>query len=414
MANGILKVFLSKTEVKMNIKGSNHLTLAERQKIREMLEENEKCKTIATFLLKDERTISREVKKRRNKQENGRYGLYGKKDDSSCKRLQRFPFVCNGCNKRKSCFKQFKFFYEPSIAQENYEIILRDSRIGLDITLEDKAVFDAVLKEGISKGQSIHHIVEANKDIIRYSERSVYRLIDRAQTIVQPLDLRRKVKLKPRKHYVYKEDNKRIRMGRTYADYIAFLASNPLIHPAQMDTVESTSKGVHQCLLTIHFPSLRFMLIFVLKQKCKDEVTRVFMELKKLLGIELYKKLFPAILTDRGTEFCAPEMIEVDTTTGEVLTHVFFCDSYSSFQKGAIEENHELIRYILPKSVIFDALTQEQAELMASHINSFNRKVIGTSPYNLAKAFWGEDVLAKFNCKPIVPNDVLLNPQLLH
>ncbi len=47
------------------------------------------------------------------------------------------------------------------------------------------------------------------------------------------------------------------------------------------------------------------------------------MELKELLGIELYKKLFPAILTDRGTEFCAPEMIEVDTSTGEVLTHVF-------------------------------------------------------------------------------------------
>ena len=101
----------------------------------------------------------------------------------------------------------------------------------LKITLEDKAVFDTILKEGISKGQSIHHIVAANKDRIRYSERSVYRLIDRAQTIVQPLDLRRKVKLKPRKHYVFKEDNKHVRVGRTYADYISFLASNPLIHP---------------------------------------------------------------------------------------------------------------------------------------------------------------------------------------
>lgn len=398
----------------MNIKGSSHLTISERQKIREMLEENENCKTIAVLLSKDERTISREVKKRRNKQENRRYGLYGKKDDTVCKRLQRFPFVCNGCEKRKYCFKQYKYFYEPSIAQENYEIILRDSRIGLDITLEDKAVFDAILKEGISKGQSIHHIVEANKDRIRYSERSVYRLIDRAQTIVQPLDLRRKVKLKPRKHYVYKEDNKRVRVGRTYVDYIAFLAKNPLIHPVQIDTVESSSKGIHKCLLTVHFPTLRFMLIFVLKQKCKDEVTRVFIELKELLGNELYKKLFPVILTDRGTEFCSPEMIEVDAATGEVLTHVFFCDSYSSFQKGAIEENHELIRYILPKSVIFDDLTQDKAEIMASHINSYFRKVIDTTPYTLAKAFWGDDILTKFNCKSIDPNEVLLNPQLIH
>lgn len=256
----------------MNIKGSNHLTLIERQKIREMLDENENCKSIAIILAKDERTVARELKKRRNKQENHRYGLYGKKDDIKCKRLDRFPFVCNGCEKRKYCCKQYKFFYEPSIAQENYEIILRDSRIGLDITLEDKATFDTILKEGISNGQSIHHIVEANKDKICYSERSTYRLVDRSQTFVQALDLRRKVKLKPRKHYVYKEDNKKVRKGRTYADFIAFLAKNPLIHPVQIDTVESVSAGIHKCLLTINFPSLRFMLIFVLKKKCKEEV----------------------------------------------------------------------------------------------------------------------------------------------
>ena len=398
----------------MNTKGSKHLTITERQKILEMLDENENCKTIAAIVAKDERTVSREIKKRRNRQDNRRYGLYGKKDDSECKRLQRFPFVCNGCDKRKYCCKQYKFFYDPSIAQENYEIILRDSRIGLDITLEDKIIFDTILKDGLSKGQSIHHIVEANKDKLRYSERSAYRLVDRSQTIVQALDLRRKVKLKPRKHYVYKEDNKMVRKGRTYADFIAYLAENPLIHPVQIDTVESVSTGIHKCLLTIHFPSLRFMLIYVLKQKCKDEVTRVFLELRKSLGNELYKKLFPVILTDRGTEFCNPELIEADTETGEILTRVFFCDSYSSFQKGAIEENHELIRYIIPKGIIFDDLTQDKADLMVSHINAYFRKVIDTTPYALAKAFWGNELLLKFNCKSIEPNQVVLKPRLIH
>lgn len=280
--------------------------------------------------------------------------------------------------------------------------------------MEDKATFDAILKEGVANGQSIHHIVETNKDKIRYSERSAYRLVDRSQTLVQPLNLRRKVKLKPRKHYVYKEDNKKVRKGRTYADYIAFLAENPLIHPVQIDTVESVSTGIHKCLLTIHFPSLRFMLLFVLKRKCKDEVTRVFLYLKNLLGNELYKKLFPVILTDRGTEFCDPEMIEIDTVTGELLTCVFFCDSYSSFQKGAIEENHEFLRYIIPKGVVFDNLTQDQADLMVSHINGYYRKVIDTTPYALAKAFWGENLLLTLNCNFIEPTKVKLKPQLLH
>lgn len=397
----------------MNKSGSTHLTKEERMILEDKLNEGMKCKEIATILGKDERTVSREVKNRRNKVKNERYGLYGKKDDTDCKTLKRFPFTCHTCNKRKYCCKAYKYFYKADIAQENYEIILRDSRIGLDITLEDKAVFDTVLKEGIDKGQSIHHIMIANKDIMRYSERSAYRLVDRRQTVVQPIDLRRKVKLKPRKHYVYKEDNKEIRKGRTYADFIAFLAENPSIPFAQMDTVESKSEGRHQCFLTVHFPLLHFMLVIVLKNKTKDCVTDAFVSLRKRLGNDLYKKLFPAILTDRGTEFCNPTPLETDPDTGELLSHVFFCDSYASYQKGSIEENHEILRYIVPKGIVFDTLSQKQADLITSHINSYVRKSVSSTPYQLALAFWGEEVLSLLNCSYIRPSDVFLTPALL-
>ena len=398
----------------MNIKGSVHLKIYERIKIQELLQENASCKSIATLIGKDDRSISNEIKKRRVKELNKRYGLYGTFDDTPCKRLSRFPFVCNGCNKRKVCFKQYKFFYNPSLAQENYELILRDSRIGLDITAEDKDFLDNILKDGVSKGQSIHHIVEANKDELRYSERHIYRLISNSQCEVKPINLRRMVKLKPRKHYKPKEDNKEIRKGRTYVDYIAFLAKNPLTHPVQIDTVEGVRSGKHKCMLTIHFPSLHFMLIYVLNEKTKEEVTRVFLEIRKSIGNELYKKLFPVILTDRGSEFCDPKPLEQDLQTNEILSHVYFCNSYSSYQKGAIEKNHELIRYIIPKGVIFDELTQEKADLITSHINSYIRNDIESTPYYLAKAFWGETILNKLNCKLIEPNQVTLIPKLLY
>ena len=397
----------------MNKKGSTHLTREERRIIEEKLNEGLRCKEIAAVIGKDDRTVSREVQSRRNKTKNERYGLYGKKDDAECAVLKRFPFTCHVCEKRKYCHKEYKYFYKADIAQENYEIILRDSRIGLDITPEDKAVFDSVLKEGIDKGQSIHHIVSTNKDILRYSERSAYRLVDRRQTFVQPLDLRRKVKLKPRKRYANKEDNKAVRKGRTYADFIAFLAENPSVPFVQMDTVESQSKGEHQCFLTIHFPLLRFMLVIILKSKTKANVSNAFVSLRQRLGNELYKKLFPAILTDRGSEFCDPVPLETDTYTGEQLSRVFFCDSYASYQKGAIEENHTLLRYIVPKGVLFDDLTQEHADLITSHVNSFVRKSASTSPYQLALAFWGENVLSLLNCSFIQPSDVTLTPTLL-
>lgn len=397
----------------MNIKGSKHLNLHERKKIEELLTDGENCKTIAEIIAKDERTVSREIKNRRNKTENKRYGLYGKIDEIECKKLQRFPFVCNGCDKRKYCCKKYKYFYEPDVAQDNYEIILRDCRIGLDVTLEDKEIFDSILKDGLSKGQSVHHIVQANKEKLRYSERNTYRLIDKCQTIVQAIDLRRKVKLKPRKHYVYKEDNRAIRKGRTYIDYLSFLAQNTSLFPVQIDTVESTSKGKHQCLLTMHFTAFRFMLIFVLEEKTKENVSKIFIILQRILGVEIYKKVFPVILTDRGSEFCCPEQVETDFNTGELLTKVFFCDSYSSFQKGAIEENHELIRYIIPKGILFDDLTQEKATLMSCHINSYYRKVIDNIPYHLADAFWGSDILKLLNSYPIDVNDVTLTPKLI-
>lgn len=396
----------------MNIKGSKHLTLEEREVIRESLDLQETREKISELVSKDRKTISYEIKLRRNKVKNQRYGLYGKKDDEPCAKLNRYPFVCNACEKRKYCCKENKYFYDARTAQENYEIVLRDSRIGLDITPEDKEVLDATLKDGLSKGQSVHHIVKSSKDKIRYSERNIYRLIDNGQTTVQAIDLRRKVKLKPRKHYVYKEDNKKIRQNRCYTDYISFVARHPNVMPVQIDTVESKSAGEHKCFLTVHFTAFRFMLVFLLEKKSKENVSAVFGRLRASLGTENYKKLFPLILTDRGTEFCAPEAIEIDEN-GEPLSHVFFCDSYSSYQKGAIEENHELLRYVVPKHTVFDCLTASHAELLTSHINSYFRKIIDTTPYTLFETYFGKDILTTLNCHQIPPEEVILTPSLL-
>ena len=397
----------------MNKKGSKHLSIEQRKIIRQMLDEAASCKSIAENIGCDDRTISREVKNRRNRISNKRYGLYGTFDDSPCDVLKRFPYVCNSCKRRSACCKQFKYIYDASSAQENYEIILRDSRIGLDITLEDKEHLDKILKDGIDKKQSIHHIIATNSDNLRYSERSIYRLVDRGQTIIQPIDLKRKVKLKPRKHYVYKEDNKAIRKGRTYADFIKYISSSFQLSVTEIDTVECSREGNHKCLLTMHLTGFHLMLIFVLDSKTKENVSKVFIHLQDILGVESYKKIFPVILTDRGSEFCNPDIIEFHHKTGERLTNVFFCDSYSSYQKGAIEENHTLLRYVLPKGTLFDDLTQENADLIASHINSYHRKSIDSTPYSLSLQFFHKDILDLLNLKEISAESVTLNRSLL-
>jgi len=401
----------------MNTVGSKHLTKAERKLIERFLNENLSCKEIADRLYKDPRTISKEVFKRRDRKQNGKYNYdtycKGFHPKEPCKTLARFPYVCNGCpgEKRKGCRQQYKYFYESELAQENYEIILSDSRIGLDITFEDKVRFDTILSDGISKGQSIHHICQNNE--LPYSERTAYRLVDRQQTTVQAIDMRRKVKLKPRKHYVYKEDNKQIREGRRYVDFLAFMAKTPAINVTELDTVLATKSAGHKCFLTIHSTATHFMLIFVLEEKTKENVSNKLHELQQTLGIEDFKKFFNVSLTDRGTEFCDPYAIEVDASTGEKIANIFYCDSYSSYQKGAIEENHELIRYILPKGTSFDSITQEKANEIASNINSYYRKSIGACPYDLAVAFFGEELIKKLEIRKVDPDLVDLTPYLV-
>lgn len=94
----------------------------------------------------------------------------------------------------------------------------------------------------------------------------------------------------------------------------------------------------------------------------------------------------------------------MDYNTGEVLSHVFYCDSYCSYQKGSIEKNHEYIRYILPKKTSFNNLTQKDCDLIASH---------NKTPYEAVQTLISVDIINKLNIKFINPNQVNLSPNLL-
>ena len=396
----------------MNIKGGTHLSKQDRNMIKDCVAQNKTCHETAKIVGKDERTISKEVKKRRDKQLNGRYSL--NPDNRECKTIMRFPYVCNGCNKRSSCSRKYKYYYDPDFAHKNYVTTLSSSREGIDMTLQEKIDFDTTLKAGIDKGQSPYHIITSNPEKIKCSTRTAYRYIDKGETIVQNIDLRRKVKLKPRKHYKQKnKDNLDVREGRKYIDFISFFAQHPGIGIVEIDTVEGPKEGENKCLLTIHFTATHFMIGILLDSKKKECVNNAFLEIQKALGKELYSKAFSCVITDRGCEFVDADAIECFYEDQERVCNLFYCDSYSSYQKGAIEENHTLVRYIIPKGTSMNDFIQSQIDLLISHINSYRRASIASTPYELMKAYYGEEFLKKIRIECINPNDVTLKPSLL-
>lgn len=59
--------------------------------------------------------------------------------------------------------------------------------------------------------------------------------------------------------------------------------------------------------------------------------------------------------------------------------------TYVSNQKGRLEKNHEYIRYVIPKGHSMYRYTQEDINLMTSHINSTARDSLnGSTPFDLA------------------------------
>ena len=96
------------------------------------------------------------------------------------------------------------------------------------------------------------------------------------------------------------------------------------------------------------------------------------------------------------------------------LIQIFYCDPYSSCQKAEIERNHQFIRFYYPKSKSFKDLTQEELELMLSHINSYNRKnKEDKAPYEIFEFIYGKESLDKLNIKKIEYDEIDLTEKLL-
>ncbi len=186
--------------------------------------------------------------------------------------------------------------------------------------------------------------------------------------------------------------DKSCRVGRNYEEFENFIGKNTDTSVVQMDSVLGGKGG--KCLLTIHFVNSSFMLAFLRDANTSKSVTDIFAYLYELLGDKTFKELFPVILTDNGSEFSNPNVIEEPNKVSGLRTRIFYCDAGKPYQQGAIEVNHELIRRVLPKGTNLDQLTQENISLMMNHINSYKRKKLNNrSPYETFSFYYGKDVL---------------------
>ena len=379
-----------------------HLTLSDRNDIQLGLERGETFKAIGQLILKDPTTVSKEVKRNRQVRESTCHNL-------PCPLLDKAPFVCNGCPKRRQNCGFKKIFYLAKKAQKQYEQTLVEAREGTPLNSKTFWDMDKIISDGVKKGQHIYHILKThNLDV---SSSTVYRHIRKGYLSIAPIDLARAVKFKERRKNKLPSIPKEAKKGRSYEDFLNYLALKQLNSWLEMDTVMGRMGG--KVLLTFNLSFCNFIFARLLDNKTALEVTKHLYDIKNTLhqADKDFFQLFPVILTDNGGEFARVDDIEMDVR-GE--SKLFFCDPNRSDQKGRIEKNHTLIRDILPKGTSFDNLTQEDINLVCSHVNSVKRAALnGKSAYELFAFTYGEEIPKLLGISKIPAEDVCQSSKLL-
>jgi len=431
---------------KKKLSYQKHLQLIDREDIERLLKDGFKFYQISERLGKDPTTISKEIKKNRTERQpsnfNTNFNLckykrnckiknlcssnchteckHCRKCNSICShyeldicyKLLKPPYVCNGCSNYAQC-RKFKYVYIASNAQKKYESSLISTREGINISEEDLQKLDELITPLIKQGQSIKLIYRNHKEEIPCKINCLYNYIDAGILSVKNIDLPRKVKYKVRnknKRKIKKDFD--FRKGRTYEDFINLIENNLDVSIVEMNTVEGVKGG--KVLLTLLFRNFNFMIARLLPDKTSSSVKKELDNIEKIIGPNIFKRVFKYILTDNGSEFQRPQELE-KSIDGDKRCSIYYCEANRSDQKGKIEKNHEYIRYIIPKGTSMDNYSQNDIDLMMSHINSTAREILNFAiPYDMARIYLGIDVLKKLNFKKIQPDNIILKPYLIN
>ena len=419
-----------------------HLTLAERQMIETGISHGSTKAAIAKTLGKDKSTIGKEIKLHRVKSFSISYpldcSLFPKCKNRNtflcnlqcpsyiqftCKRRDRSPGACNGCEKYSRCHYD-KYRYSASQADSEYRDSLVSTRLGINATLSQIKELGLLIKPLLAQGQSVYAILQ-NHPEINLTEKTLYHYIEEgvfqnAGVSITCMDLKRQVRRKLTKkksiEYSPRKDRSYLK-GRTHKEYTEFKEMNPDASVVEMDTVYNDGSN-GPFLQTFKFMKYDFLFCVYHQQKTSQTMLEGILLLESILGEQIFNEEVMVLKTDRGSEFILADKAEI-RKDGTRRTRLFYCDPMASWQKGSLENIHLLIRDICPKETDLYALgldSQEKANRISSHINSYSRKKLNNkTSFSVLKFFNKEmaDKLIDQGLTEIPPDQVILKPYLL-
>ena len=164
------------------VEKGKQLTLSQRNKIEDMLNQRRRKYEIANELNKTQSTIAREINKHKILKPHNIYkspNMFNCKyfvnckvctdkchifQPISCKERDGNIGVCNNCSKIKTCNLD-KYFYYAEEAHKKYKYTLSDARQGVNLNTSELIELAHLICPLIKKGQSVYTILNNHPEI---------------------------------------------------------------------------------------------------------------------------------------------------------------------------------------------------------------------------------------------------------
>lgn len=331
----------------------HHLTKDDRAKIQSLIEQKDETGNrlfnntyIANYIGVHKSTITRELKRIKSKI-NIRSG-----------KIKNKPYNAEDA--------QNDYEFKRAMSKANY---ILDDFPKLREYIEDKIKIDKWAPDAISGYINSHELYKQD-GFTSISTTTIYRAIHYGLLKVKKEDTRRMTNFEKSGKYSTKGNLPENKLSYSIELRPKDINNRESFGNWELDTVISTTKGTHKCLMTLTERKTRYEIIGILEAKTKEEVICKFKKIKDYLKKNI-KLIINSITTDNGGEFAG--FLEIIKITGAKF---YFCHPYASCEKGTNEKHNSIIRYFIPKSSLIENYTINEINNIANWMNNYPRKIL--------------------------------------
>ena len=142
----------------------------------------------------------------------------------------------------------------------------------------------------------------------------------------------------------------------------------------EMDLVVSGQNG-RSVLLTLTERLSRQEIIVKLPDRRAETIRRAIDRMeRKTPG---FRQKFRSITTDNGSEFMEYDKLVKSCRSKSSRFDIYYCHSYSAWEKGSVENHNRMIRRFFPKGTNFDEVSPAEVQRVQDWMNRYPRRVLG-------------------------------------